>query len=146
MSEREELLRSRVSTGRVLLTVTALFAGIGPFAFDWNETHIYNPGWPPHAKFHNAQTMSLGAALCATAVGTLWAPGPWTRGRLGVAAGAASMYWATQLSAAAYPGVAMIDPPAPPSRKGPQTFVAAAALTANVFAVLLERKRLVRIP
>ena len=88
--------------------------------------------------------MSLGAALCATALAATWAKGPWTKGRLGVAAGAASMYWATQPSAAAYPGVAMVDPPAPSSRKGPQTVVAAGALALNAVAVLLERQRAIR--
>jgi hypothetical protein len=130
----------RVTVGKVLLTVTALYAGVGPYVFDWNKTHIHNPDWPPHAKFHNAQTMGLGAGLCAAALTAIWGPGPWSKGRLQVSVGAASMYWATQLSASAYPGVAMMDPPATTSRKGPQTYVAAAALVLNVVALVLERR------
>jgi hypothetical protein len=25
-----------------------------------SETHIFNPNWPPHARYHNGQTMTLG--------------------------------------------------------------------------------------
>ncbi|MDQ0771713.1 hypothetical protein QF026_000179 [Streptomyces aurantiacus] len=131
----------KITTGKILLTATALWGGVGSYVFDWNETHIHNPKWPPHAKFHNAQTMSMGAALSGAALAAIWGRGAWTTGRLQVVAGAASMYWVTQLSASAYPGVAMADPPAPSSRKGPQTAVATTALTLNLVAVLLERRR-----
>ena len=50
----------RISLGKILISASAVFAGVGPYLADWNETHIYKPTWPPHAKFHNAQTMSLG--------------------------------------------------------------------------------------
>ncbi len=33
---------------------------------------IYNPTWPPHAKFHNGQTMSMGAGLAAMTLWQLW--------------------------------------------------------------------------
>jgi hypothetical protein len=49
--------------GRILISISALAAAIGAYVADWNETHIFNPRWPPHARFHNAQTMLLGTAL-----------------------------------------------------------------------------------
>ncbi|MGV9367501.1 DUF6640 family protein [Amycolatopsis sp. NPDC003731] len=33
---------------------------------------MFNPAWPPHAKFHNGQTMSLGLTLGATSLWQLW--------------------------------------------------------------------------
>jgi hypothetical protein len=57
-----------------LLTVVALVTCFGAFAADWNETHIYNPRWSPHAKIHNGQTMSMGLALGATILYYLWRP------------------------------------------------------------------------
>jgi hypothetical protein len=39
--------------GRILLTLVALVTGLGGYVMDWNETHVYNPHWTPHAKFHN---------------------------------------------------------------------------------------------
>lgn len=36
--------------GRILLTLDALGLLFGSIAADWNETHINNPNWPPHAK------------------------------------------------------------------------------------------------
>ncbi|KAF7859745.1 hypothetical protein EAF04_008824 [Stromatinia cepivora] len=58
--------------GRILLTLSALSQGISPFIADWNETHIYNPRWPPHAKFHNGQTMSMGILLCLVTLYYTW--------------------------------------------------------------------------
>ena len=47
--------------GRSLISATAVAQMVGPFVFDFNDTHIYNPSWPAHAKFHNAQTSQLSA-------------------------------------------------------------------------------------
>ena len=125
------------SAGRILLTVSAAYAGVGAFIFDWNKTHIYNPAWPPHAKFHNAQTMSLGAGLGVLALAALWSPhASWTRGRLNVATAAASLYWATQLTAMAYPGTSLVDPPSKDNHA--QMYVALTALAVNAIAYASE--------
>lgn len=47
------------SLGRILLALVAVVTSVGGYIADWNETHVYNPRWPPHAKFHNGQTMSM---------------------------------------------------------------------------------------
>ena len=67
----------RLTTGRALLTITATWSAFGSYVFDWNDTHIHNPEWTPHAKFHNAQTMSMGVYLAAPALWALWGPGRW---------------------------------------------------------------------
>jgi hypothetical protein len=68
--------------GKTLMSATAVAQIIGPFVFDFNETHIYNPSWPPHAEFHNAQTMSSGVALSAATLVNLWRPWLWAWTRL----------------------------------------------------------------
>ncbi|KAF2442428.1 hypothetical protein P171DRAFT_474796 [Karstenula rhodostoma CBS 690.94] len=52
-----------LSAGSMLFSLIALFTMIGPYAADWNETHVKNPNWPPHARFHNGQTMSTGLLI-----------------------------------------------------------------------------------
>jgi hypothetical protein len=49
--------------GRVLLTSVAALTTVGGFLADWNRTHLFNPDWPPHARFHDALTIALGSLL-----------------------------------------------------------------------------------
>ena len=42
-----------MTAGRTILTLVAIVTAVGGYIADWNHTHVYNPRWPPHAKFHN---------------------------------------------------------------------------------------------
>ncbi|WP_319448185.1 MULTISPECIES: DUF6640 family protein [unclassified Mycobacterium] len=157
---------THISAGKALLTLTSTWSAVGSYVFDWNDTHIHNPDWTPHAKFHNAQTMSMGVYMGAPALWALWSGKPWDRRSLTAATMGASGYWVTQLSAALYPGTALFDhgrsprgaranaftrddSPAPPSGTppricGPQPAVSGVALGLNLLAFALERRRLRR--
>lgn len=101
------------SIGRWFISLIALFTIIGPYSADWNETHIYNPRWPPHAKFHNAQTMMLGTLLGLLALWFLWQKGndkEQQEHQLKVGTLFAGVYWVAQIGASFFPGVAFVDP------------------------------------
>ncbi|KAK0264682.1 hypothetical protein LTR91_010581 [Friedmanniomyces endolithicus] len=96
-------------TPRVLLTGVAGITAIVPYIADYNETHVFNPRWPGHARFHNGQTMSMGSYL---GVLTLWKT---CRGgekdNLLTASVIAAAYYITMGSAYYYPGATAWDPP-----------------------------------
>ena len=105
--------------GKVVLSLAALYPPVGAVAMDWNETHIYNPRWPGHAKFHNAQTLSLAAECGALTLWQLWRPGPDSRSRLHWTVLFASLFVASQAPAILFPGAEWADPETPhqPTRK-----------------------------
>jgi hypothetical protein len=96
--------------GRLILSAISLFTAVSPYLADWNATHIYNPLWPPHAKYHNAQTMAFGALLGIAGLVFAWRRGQAARTNLQVAALLASLYWVSQAMAFAFPGVGWTDP------------------------------------
>lgn len=100
----------RLTSGRMLLSVVALFTAISPYLADWNATHIYNPLWPPHAKFHNAQTMAMAVLLSGSALFFIWSRRDKLRANLLPALLFVSFYWVSQALAFLYPGVAWTDP------------------------------------
>jgi hypothetical protein len=99
--------------GRILLSITGLGQILGPFIADFNETHVKNPRWPPHARFHNGQTMSMGLCLgLATMYYTFRRNASVEKEResLFTAMIFGSVYWVTGLSAILYPGSLAVDP------------------------------------
>ncbi|WP_328456774.1 DUF6640 family protein [Amycolatopsis sp. NBC_00438] len=96
--------------GKVLISTVAIAGPAGAIAADWNETHVFNPTWSPHAKFHNGQTITLGFELAAVSLWQLWGPGARSRAAVRWATLFAGFYSATQVPAILFPGTALVDP------------------------------------
>ncbi|TGD82787.1 DUF6640 family protein [Hymenobacter wooponensis] len=137
---------NKLPIGKWILTLVALMTMWGAYYADWNETHIFNPRWPAHAKFHNAQTMLLGSILGALSLWFLWGQRGNKRATLKLAAVFAAVYWLAQAGALLFPGTALIDPefyqPNDPPR---QLYFDAALAVVLPLAYWLETRRLRRL-
>lgn len=107
-------LSTQVLPTRLVLTAVGLATSVGGYLADWNETHVFNPKWTPHAKFHNGQTMSTGLGLGLLTFYFTWrskntSTPQGLMDNLMTASIMASFYWATQLSAILYPGTLWVD-------------------------------------
>lgn len=49
--------------GKGMLVTVSVTTAAGGFIMDMNRTHMFNPNWPPHAKFHDALSITLGTLL-----------------------------------------------------------------------------------
>ena len=101
--------------GRLLVSIVAIVTLFGGLLADFvvpttAKQHIYNPHWPPHAKFHNGQTISLGILLGGLALFLLWVPVNTSWSQFQIAVVVASFYWVALLCARAFPGTAWMDP------------------------------------
>ena len=72
--------------------------------------HLRNPRWPPHAKFHNGQTMLMGVFGGSLSLAILFGARPLTLPLLLIAAGVAVSYFVAMACAPAFPGTDWIDP------------------------------------
>ena len=95
---------------RLIFTVIGVSLPIAAHAADMNRTHIYNPRWPPHAKFHNGQTLSMSLLLGGLTIFLAWWPSRNVPAMVTAAAVAASLYFISQSSAILYPNTAYFDP------------------------------------
>ncbi|KAL1584947.1 hypothetical protein WHR41_06152 [Cladosporium halotolerans] len=104
-----------LTPGRLLFLLANISYSLGAFLADWNATHIHNPLWPPHAKFHNGQTMSLAVLLALTSTYFAFRPAftalskAEERHSVIMAAVSGSLYCGAGLSAILYPGTDWFD-------------------------------------
>lgn len=61
--------------GRLVLTLILLFFGFGGILIDGNATHLFNPAWPPHARYHLVMQFVAFAALGGLGMWLLWRSG-----------------------------------------------------------------------
>ena len=94
---------------KIIVSVCASITTIGAYLADYNETHLFNPKWPPHAKFHDAQTMLLSLFLCLFVLYYAWRRDS-TTSHLDTALLVASFYWFSNLGSILFPGTAFADP------------------------------------
>ncbi|MBB5852074.1 DUF6640 family protein [Amycolatopsis umgeniensis] len=88
----------------VITTVSAVLADL--VVPELAAQHAFNPGWPPHAKFHDAQYMVMTVLL-----GLLGLTLALRRaGNLVHAAGVLAVPWLGMIGALSFPGTATYDP------------------------------------
>jgi len=75
-----------------------------------SKQHLWNPRWPPHAKFHNGQTMLMGIFAGSISLFVLFYFRPLTLPLLLLAAAVSSMYWLSMVFSPLFPGTAWYDP------------------------------------
>lgn len=97
-------------SSRLIFTAIGVSLPIAAHRADMNETHIYNPDWPPHAKFHDGQTLSMSILLGGLTAFLAWKSSKNVPMMVAGAACAASLYFITQSTAILYPGTAYSDP------------------------------------
>ncbi|HEY2683112.1 MAG TPA: DUF6640 family protein [Steroidobacteraceae bacterium] len=95
---------------RLIYTLVSLLMPLGAHLADYNVTHIFNPRWPPHAKFHTGQTLMMSVLLGVLTIFFAWRKSADRLGAVLAASGFASLYWITQALAIVYPGTAAVDP------------------------------------
>jgi hypothetical protein len=79
----------------------------------FSASHIFNDRWPPHAKFHTGQTLSMSILLGLASLFFAWRKTSDKKVTLYAAAGLSAIYWVTQATAILYPGTAYYDPEFP---------------------------------
>src|SRR5687767_3743070 len=124
------MMRRRLSVA--LFTLVSIVLAVSAYAADWNETHIYNPKWPAHAKFHDAQTMLLGTLLAGATLFFTWQRQGDSATNLIAATLAAASYWIALGLSILFPGTVFLDP----EFDHPSRYVL--GLPGNLFAAIAE--------
>jgi uncharacterized protein DUF6640 len=78
-----------IRTAQILLTLVAIQTGLIPLFADLNPSHVFHEGWLPHARFHTAWALGVGAGFALYVLVLIWAPAkdPATRLRYASAPG-----------------------------------------------------------
>lgn len=83
----------RSLVGKSLLTFVLAGGALSAFLFDWNATHVFNPTWQPHARYHVAANMFVLAGVAGVATWLLWRPSREPRVAFAAAALCSLAFW-----------------------------------------------------
>ena len=67
-------MKSPIKIARILVTIPAVFLAIVPPIVDLTETHVLNPLWIGHARFHTVWLLATNSLVSLAALGVLWWP------------------------------------------------------------------------
>ena len=84
---------NRRQLGKAILSFVLVAGAVVSTAVDWNDTHLFNPAWHPHARFHDALFLLMLDATSLVVLWLLWRPSKEPEVGLKVAALFAAAVW-----------------------------------------------------
>ena len=101
--------------GRIILT-SSLTLGVFAFiAFQWNATHVFNPKWHPHARFHAVQLGLFFTVLSGIGLWLTWGSDVSRTAAAWLAAAVPLVFWGGEFAALLVPGTDPSPDPANPN-------------------------------
>jgi hypothetical protein len=133
------MMRSTIARGLLAFNIVGTVA-IVAVADVFNATHLFNPEWPGHARFHIGMQFTT---LVLVAIVSLWAlTGPLTQSRAWLAALAPATFWPGLFVAYAIPGTDVFASEALQELGVPINLVVAGAfLAVTTVGLVLARTR-----
>ena len=64
----------RKKLAKVLLSVLVVISTLVSVIVDWNSSHVFNPDWHPHGRFHDVMLLTLLVGLMPLLLWLLWRP------------------------------------------------------------------------
>jgi hypothetical protein len=129
-----------------LLTLLAVWTAVNGVIADWNS-HMFNPAWTPHAKYHDAVSIAASILLGIVGFFYVWRRGARSKDDLDYSVVAMCTFWCSLLLGFAFPGTAgtVAEHPDVVPRIGGlwlnEVFIATTSMGATLIAWWFERKR-----
>jgi hypothetical protein len=134
---------TRSTLGRLFISAVAIETGAGSFIADFGSTHVFNPHWNPHSRFHAAVGVFVSAGLMVLSLVCTWRRSGDARFNLQMAAWLAALFMGSFIPAGALPGSGYEEPGLPrPMVFGvmaPQLFMAILSVVLVLIGYLLAR-------
>jgi len=138
---------SRGNLGRSIMSFVLVAGAVVSTAVDWNTTHLFNPAWHPHARFHGALFLLILDAMSLVALWLLWRPGKEPEIGLKVAALFSAAVWTPFFYIEALiPGTSLLAADSVPVLKvgamtfAPNLIIAAVLFLLTIIAYWLARE------
>jgi hypothetical protein len=128
---------------KIPISVAAVMTLLIPFLADFNSTHIFNPLWAPHARFHGMNFLLVNIASGAISLWLLWGKYRERDSRLAirVAALLPTLCWGSFFPALLVPGVSIFpDGMEPFAPINPNVIIAAIAVILCIVGVVFDRR------
>jgi hypothetical protein len=101
--------------GRIVLSVPLALGIIAFLAFQWNTTHVFNPKWHPHARFHAVQLGLFFIVLSGIGLWQVWSTTIGLPAAAWLAAAVPFVFWGGEFAALLVPGTDPSPDPANPN-------------------------------
>jgi hypothetical protein len=140
-------MMNRDKLGKWIMSFVLVAGAVVSTAVDWNTSHLFNPAWHPHARFHDALFLLILDAMSLIALWLLWRRSKEPEIGLKVAALFAAAVWTPFFYIEALiPGTSLLAADDVPVLKAggmtfaPNLIVAAVLLLLTIIAYWLARE------